>query len=410
MHLNWRKSHFVVTSMLAGMSSAPAWALGPAFSGLFAKAETAETVYSNPAGMSRLEGIHKSGSLLIAQDLSRFEVDEKRTTTDGGDPRDPQTAFIPAGYYTRQLNDAWTAGVSVNVPTGFGTFSGPSWAGRYYADAFTLVYVSVAPAVSYQLTDQLSVALGGQLMYAGSEIKTRINNDILEPGAPDGRLRAEADGFGYSLSLSALYAFSPDTRVGFSFRSQTDIDMEADIDVRNSVLPDEVIKAVQGETVDIADNVPMILGAGLFHRFDNDWQLTADVLWIEFSQFGVTQVHLEGENINVPQPDYDDFFTYTASLSWPIRPGLRAAVGALYLEKPMEDDARTFGIDLDETWGVGFGVEIERGNGSTLDVNLNILDTGKAPIDTGDSLFKGRVAGEADDHYTIVLETAFHWR
>jgi len=399
-----------MAALLLGLSSAPVWALGPAFSGLFAKAETAETVYSNPAGMSRLDGIHKSGSLIIAQDLSRFEVDESLTTTDGGDPRDPQAAFVPAGYYTRQLSDDWTAGVSLNVPTGFGTFSGPNWAGRYYADAFTLVYVSIAPAVAYQLTDQLSVALGGQIIYAGSEIKTRINNDVLAPGTPDGRLRADADGFGYSVSFSALYEFSPNTRVGFSIRSESDIDMEADLDIRDSVLPPDIVADLEGETVDIADNVPIIVGAGLFHHFDNDWEVTVDALWIEFSQFGVTQIHLDGEDINVPLPDYDDFFVYNASISWPIRPGLRAAVGAIYLEQPMEDEARSFGIDLDETWGVGFGLEIERGNGNTLDMNLNILDTGKAPIDTGDSLFKGRVVGEADDHYTVALEIAYHWR
>jgi len=405
-------SRYSSLAIASGMFFAPAsgLALGPAFSGLFAKAHNAETVYSNPAGMSRLEGSWKSGSLILVEDLSRFKVDDDRTTVDGGDPRDPQTAVVPAAYYTRQLNEDWTAGVSLNVPTGFGTFSGPNWAGRYYADSFTLLYVSLAPALAYQLTDSLSVAVGGQVMYAGSEVKTRINNDLFEPGASDGRLKAEADGVGYSLSLSALYEFSENTRVGFSFRSETDIDMEADLDFRNAIRPPGIIDDLQGETVNIADNVPMIIGAGMFHRFDNAWEVTLDVIWLEFSEFGVTEIHLDGEDINTPLPDYEDFFTVTASLSWPIRPGWRAAVGALYLEEPMQDDARTFGIDLDETWGLGFGVEIDRGEGRKMDINLNILDTGDAPIDTGDSLIKGRVAGNADDHYSVALEFAYHWR
>ena len=400
----------VMVSSGVVVTSPAALALGPAFSGLYAKADTAETVFTNPAGMSRLEGSWKSGSIILVEDLSRFEVDENRTKVDGGDPRDPQSALVPAAYYTRQLNDDWTAGVSFNVPTGFGTFSGPNWAGRYYADSFSLVYVSLAPAVSYRLTERLSVALGAQIMYAGSEIKTRINNEPFAPGTPDGRLKADADGFGYSASLSALYEFSENTRVGLSIRSKTDIDMEADLDFRNAVRPPGVIEDLQGETVDIADNVPVIVGAGLFHRFDNDWQVTLDTIWIEFSDFGVTQVHLDGVDINTPLPDYEDFFIVNASLSWPLRPGWRAAVGAVYLEEPMEDDARSFGIDLDETWGLGFGVEIDRGQGRRLDINLNILDTGDAPIDTGDSPIKGRVVGKADDHYTMALEFAYHWR
>lgn len=383
---------------------------GPAFTGLFATADDAETVFANPAGMSLLEGEHKTGSVILLKPWSKFDVDEDNTTVEGGSPRDPQGAMIPSAYYARPLGDKWMAGISFNIPTGFGSFNGPNWAGRYYTDSFSLVYVSLAPSVSYQLTDSLSVGLGGQVMYSSSEIKTRINNTPFEDDASDGRLRAEADGFGFSWSLSALYEFSENTRFGLSYRAETDVDMEADLKFRDAIRPPGIIEALEGETIDIADTVPVIVGAGLYHRFANDWELTLDSVWVEFSQFGVTEIHLDGEDINVPEGNYNDFFIYSAGLTWPWRPGMRFGVGAMYMEEAVDDEDRSFGIALDRVWGIGAGVEIDRGNSRMLDINLNLFDTGEAPIDTGDSPIKGRVSGEFEDHYSLALEFTYHWQ
>jgi long-chain fatty acid transport protein len=402
------KLSLAVAGLILGCPLA-AQAAGPAFTGVFASADSAETVFANPAGMSRLEGVSTTASLMLVNSWSKFDVNESRTTVDGGSPRDPEPAIIPSVYYARPLSDRWTGGVSFNIPTGFGSNNGPNWAGRYYSDSFSLVYVSLAPSVSYRVTDNFSVGLGGQIMYGSSDVKTRINNEPFEPGAPDGRLRAEADGVGYSYSLSALYEFSPNTRVGFSYRGETDLDMEADLDFRDAIRPPGIIEGLEGETINIADTVPVIIGAGFFHRFDSDWELSVDVLWVEFSKFGVTEIHLKGEDINVPESDYNDFFTYTAGLSWPVGPDMRLAVGALYVEQPIDDQDRGFGITLDRVWGIGAGVELDRGDGRMLDINLNLLDTGEAPIDTGRAPIRGRVAGEFKDHYSLTLEFTYHW-
>ncbi len=50
-------------------------------------------------------------------------------------------------------------------------------------------------------------------------------------------------------------------------------------------------------------NVPMNVGAGLYHHLQNDWDVTLDVKWMEFSKFGVTDVYLEEGTLNVPSGD-----------------------------------------------------------------------------------------------------------
>ncbi len=381
----------VITASLA--AAATSHAHGPAGTGLFAGADSAETVFTNPAGMTRLEGTQMTLNGILAVDFSKFEVDEKVTTVDGGNPRDPQASLIPSFYYSRQFRENWNFGYSLNVPTGFGATNGPNWAGRYYSDRSSLVYIALSPAPAYKFSDSLSVGASVRIMYADSEVHTRVNNNLIGDRFEDGRLSVEAEGVGYGAGISMLYSFSPDTRVGLTWNSQVNIDVDSEIDFRNVRLPPEVIDRLQRQNIDLADNVPMTAGFGVYHRLQNDWELTWDLVWVEFSKFGVTDVSLEAGTINAPKNIYNDFFASTIGTSWPINAKMRGEVGLLWVEEPMDNDVRTFGISMDEMWGIGAGVTYKLDSGNDLAFSLDILDTGSAPIDTGPSLTRGRVAG-----------------
>jgi long-chain fatty acid transport protein len=395
---------------LSLLSAVASQAHGPAGSGIFAKADTAETVFSNSAGMARLDGTQISLNGILALDFSKFEVDENKTTVDGGNPRDPQTSLIPSFYYSRQYNDDWHFGYSLNVPTGFGATDGPNWAGRYYSDRSSLVYIALSPAMAYRVNDNFSVGASIRIMYSDTEIHTRVNNSLIGDRFDDGRLSVEADGVGYGVALSALYSFSPDTRVGLSWSSQVNIDMDSTVNFRDVRLPPEIIDRLQSQDVDVADNVPMTAGAGLYHRLQNDWDFTADVMWVEFSEFGATEVSLEGGDLNLPTGIFNDFFAASVGMSWPISSKMRGAAGLVWVEQPVDDDVRSFGIALDEMWGIGAGITYRLDSGSDIAFSVDLLDTGSAPIDTGFSLSRGRVAGEFEDHYSLLLDFTYNWR
>lgn len=400
----------IAATGLSLLTAVASQAHGPAATGIYAKADTAETVFSNAAGMTRLGGTQMSFNGVLALNFSRFEVDADKTTVDGGNPRDPQAAVIPSFYYSRQVNDKWHFGYSLNVPTGFGATDGPNWAGRYYSDRSSLVYLALSPALAYEFSDKLSVGAGVRILYSDSEIHTRVNNNIVGNRFKDGRLSIESDGVGYGASLSALYSFSPDTRVGLTWSSQVDIDMDTTVNFRDVRLPPEIIESLQGQTIDLADNVPMTAGVGVYHRLQNDWDFTLDVLWVEFSEFGVTEVSLEGGDLNAPTGVYDDFFAASIGMSWPVNDRIRGAVGVLWLQQPMDDEVRSFGIALDEMWGIGGGFTYKLDSGNDLALSVDLLDTGSAPIDTGFSLSRGRVAGDFEDHYSLLIDFTYNWR
>lgn len=128
---------------------------GPAFTGPAAKADSPDTAFSNPAGMSRLEegGLTIQG--ILARGFGEFRVDDTVTSMDGGDPdNDSSPIFVPFVYCVRPVGDDWHAGISLTVPTGFGSDYRSTWAGRYYSDSYSLVYVSLTGALSRRSTAQ----------------------------------------------------------------------------------------------------------------------------------------------------------------------------------------------------------------------------------------------------------------
>ena len=88
----------VFTLVLAGLvmgGSSPSLATGPAFTGFAAKADTAETVFLNPAGMTRLERPSFYGNPLIlytenSTEITAEGVEGKRTLDDDS------VMFLPA--------------------------------------------------------------------------------------------------------------------------------------------------------------------------------------------------------------------------------------------------------------------------------------------------------------------------
>jgi long-chain fatty acid transport protein len=396
--------------LLAATSAVQASAAGPAFSGIFASADSAETVYNNPAGMTRLKGTQMTGQAIFIKGFSKFEVDEGLTSADGGNPRDSDPAIVPAFYYQREYRDDWRLGASVNIPTGFGSNNGPNWAGRYYSDEFTLFYLTISPALAYKVTEELSIGVGASAVYTSSETSTRVNNEPFLPGAQDGRLESESDGVGFGFSLSALYQFNDNTRVGLSYRSESDADLDTKLEFKNVMRPPGVIEELEGQTIKIGNSTPATVGAGIYHRLDNDWALTFDLIWMEFSEFGVTEITLSDNTIDAPKDIYDDFFAGSVGISWPVNDRMRASFGAVYIEQPVPDENRSFGIALDEMWGLGGGVSYQLQSGDGIELNVNFIDTGESPIDTGPDAVKGRVAGESDDHYAITVDFSYHWR
>ena len=163
--------------LLAGLSvlTAAQADIGPAFSGVTARASNASTVFWSPAGINRLDQPELLIGATLAVTESKFEVDESNRS--GGDAdNDTSLLAIPSFYYAHPINDRWRVGASLTVPSGFGNEYGKSWSGRYLAEESNLAFVALAGTVGYRFNDHWSVGGGPMMIYTDSMSKARVNN------------------------------------------------------------------------------------------------------------------------------------------------------------------------------------------------------------------------------------------
>lgn len=405
----------LLSLVLGGLSvtTAPALLAGsPALTGLVAEADSAESAFAAPAGMSRLKGTNITIQGMVARSFSSFDVDESKTAVGGGDPDNGQDPMvIPSIYYVRQLDDRWHAGASLTIPSGFGSDYGGEWSGRYETVDFSLVYIAFTPAVAYRWNDKLSFggAVGFNYTSETSEVK------IVQPlGERDGKIVSDLDGLGINVTLSMLYQFTERTRAGISWTSDSDADLEGNVRLRNlGPVFDEVAKelGIKNINTEITNTLPQRVMAGVYHEFESGKYFTVDGMFMKFSDFSVSNLELNGQDVNIDTPDiYNDIWAVTAGMGFPANERLTYKIGAMYVSQAVDDEDRGFSIRLDEMWGVGAGVTYKLTEERTVDLNATLINVGEAPVDTANQgATLGRVVGENDDPWAVLAELTYHF-
>jgi long-chain fatty acid transport protein len=380
-------------------------AVRPGLTGLTALADSPDAAFWNPASTTRLpESIELQ--LVTAYSQNEFEVDE--TTVPGGDPhKESDLNFIPGVYYVNPLNDEWVHSLSVNVPSGFGSDYGSSWSGRYLSKKNSLVFLAINNSLAYRWDEAWSFAAGIQVMYASSESQTKVNNT---GPRGDGRIKLDEDGVGAGFTLSSLYELNPDTRFGITYRSETKIDLDGSPEVENL---DNAYLAVLNDLdllgeIDVDFKVPQQLQLGLFHQIDDRYSVTADIVWIDTSEFGITSVSAGPDHVSVESTFKDTYFaSIGVGYRWDIRTQVNVGIG--YMASPVDDDDRTLYLALDETWVYGIGIERELDSGDILTVDFVYANIGDASVDQENSPLSGRVKGEYHNNYAALLDVSYRF-
>ena len=373
--------------------------IGPALSGITARANDASTVFWSPAGITRIDRPELLVDTAIVAMESQFNVEESNVS--GGDADyDSSFLLVPGLYYAHPLNERWTAGVSVTAPAGFGNEYGKSWSGRYLADKSELAFVALTGTLGYQLTDQWSIGGGPIVMYTSSKSRVQVN----KLGKDDGRAKIKEDGFGIGWQLGLLYDISDRARIGAVYRSAIEPDLSGKPEFTDiGPLLEASLKAngLYDETVNVDLKVPQSVQMGYFQEFKEDWSFTFDAIWVDTSEFKISHLSVGDEQVSVPST-FKDAWAFSAGLRYQYRPDLAFSVGALHMSSPASDSKRNLPLPLDRTIAVGAGVE-SKWKGFEVHTSLNYLDLGDGKIDQDGGL-AGRVKGDFDFYHALVLD------
>ena len=133
--------------------------VGMAGAGWAARADDASTVFTNPAGMTRIEGREYEAMLMPLYLQVDFEENNDTTVSGGGKDA---SSWLPGGSlnYVRRIDDKSAWGFSIGGAFGLGVDYGDDWVGRYYVSEVTLQALGVQPTYARRVSDRVSIGAG----------------------------------------------------------------------------------------------------------------------------------------------------------------------------------------------------------------------------------------------------------
>jgi len=343
--------------------------LGNAYSGTAASAEDASTIFFNPAGMSFLSGTSAAVSIDLVNPSAEFSTATFNPTLafppgsanfdNGGDAGD--WAIVPAAYFSYRVNPKWDVGVSLNAPFGLETEYTPSWVGRLQGIKSELQTIALGASTAYRITDKISVGVGFTAEYAHAELTAAVS-------PLGGQSQLEGNDWGYGWNIGILAQVTPSTRVGVSYRSQVEHEIEGTIAISAAPV------LVFGTPANADVKLPAIFTASATHQLNDKWELLADVSWTDWSVFDQLLVTVPPSPVfplgiaqRIPE-NWNDTWRFAVGTNYKYNDTVKFRFGVAYDESPVDDLYRTVRIpDSDRTW-LALGVQLKLTGKDVLDM------------------------------------------
>jgi long-chain fatty acid transport protein len=183
--------------------------LGNAYAGSAAVADTAASLYFNPAAMTQLEGVQLSAGIVGLR--PRLEFDNGGSAGpligagNGGDAG--RWLAAPNAFASWRLTPDLAVGFGMSTPFGLDLdYENSNWLGQVHAQKSEISTVNYNTAVAYRLGERISVGFG-------------INYQTIDAELTANGLRLKGDDGSWGWNAGALFTLSPAMRVGLSYRS-----------------------------------------------------------------------------------------------------------------------------------------------------------------------------------------------
>jgi long-chain fatty acid transport protein len=230
------------------------------------------------------------------------------------------------------------------------------------------------------------------LNYAIYDYQTAVFNGI---GEPDGEMELKAHDFGLGFRLGALYELTSMTRFGLSYNSSSQ---------RQALLP----IGVRNKPVTLESKFPQRVTVRAWHQFADGKSVTLDVVWVDFSQFGLSSATVGDTSIPVTDAHYNNIWATTVGANWPLDEKWTLRFGAAYVSSGVDTQNRSFSFRLDRVVGAAAGAEYRWSKDRVVGANLNYYDLGSAPVNANIPLV-GTLSGQYTSNYAIGLDVTLRW-
>ncbi|HEY0563012.1 MAG TPA: outer membrane protein transport protein [Methylophilus sp.] len=386
--------------------------MGNAYAGVAAVAEDASTIYANPAGMTYVEGTQIVGAIHLIKPDGEFNNEGSARALPrplgGGSGNIGDLAFIPNFYYKRDISEDVKFGLGINAPFGLKTEYDKDWIGRFQGVKSDLKTINFNPSLAFKVNDQLSLGFGISAMWIKAELTSAVN--FL---ATEGSSEVKGDDWGFGYNLGAIYQVTPDTRIGFAYRSKIDQNLKGDVKFKRPAgTPAPFVAATPNGDVTAEVTLPETFSMSGFSKLNSQWDLLADVTWTRWSRFRELAVYRESGNLLIATPEnWDNTLRYSLGVNYHYSDTLKLRAGIAYDEEAISDRFRTVRIPGNDRKWLALGAGWQYTPSTKLDIGYAHLFVGNPSIDDDQTnVFpsRGRVTGDYDANVDVLSFQVTH--
>jgi long-chain fatty acid transport protein len=387
--------------------------VGLASAGFAARAQDASTVFTNPAGMSRLDKSQILGGLQGLYGNLKFSPNGNTTIAgnDGGNA----VGFLPGGsfFIVQKLNKDLALGFGAFSYFGLSSSYDDNWVGRYYTQKGTLLGMTLTPAVSYRIANWLSIGAGLNVMYGYLDNQVAINN--ISDSRPDGQLKYNDNKWGLGGNFGILVEPQPETRLGLTYLTPVKLDFSA-VPSFSGLGPvlDTVLRnrGLTSNNLDLGVTVPQMIMFSLYRELNPKWALLGNVGWQNWSQFGKVDVQINSVNPSslTVNNSYND--TWHAALGAQYRPSpvWTFTGGLAYDSSAVDNDKRTVTLPMGEAWRFALGAQYAFNPTLLLGASYELIWTGNMSVNQSRGPLAGTVSGDYNNTNISVLALNLTWK
>lgn len=420
----------LTTAALACVASGNLWAggfaliehgasgMGNAYAGAAAVSADGSTAWFNAAGLTELGDREIA---LAAHVLSTSTEFENRGTTlevanlGGGEVSGPDTAsagktsLLPNFYYAAPLSERWNYGLSIGVPFGSSTEYDRDWVGRYTTIESSINVTDVNPSVAWRLSDSVRLGFGVSVQLLSADLSNAVDSGAvclavysdpainspgscidagLVPGVQvnDGFGEVSGDSTGFGFNLGALFLPREGTKIGISFRSEVDHELDGTGEFATNESLRGLLDTVGSTLLTNSDvsaevTLPAMLSLSASQTIGDSIELLADLTWTGWSSFEELRVVYDNEQQpdTVSIQDYNDVIRLSAGINYDLNRSLRLRGGVAYDEEAIPGpERRTARIPGNDRYWVSLGLGYRASNNLSFDLgyaHLFIEDT-----------------------------------
>jgi long-chain fatty acid transport protein len=317
--------------------------LGNVYAGWAASAEDASTAYTNPAGLTLLNGQQLVFAGLGVTGSTQFSG---TVTTPDFPSAPPQVGvasskikgLLPSFYYSRPIYKNIVFAISSTAPFALGTNYATDSIVRYSATRSQVVAVDTSPSVAYKINDQVSIGLG----FDAARLTFTLNQMYGAPlSVPDAQGQNHLAGWAYGWHGGIIYQVLPKTRLGLSFNSMLLFHTTGDSEVFN---PDGSEFRTKNQKSNTA--LPARTNLSINQEINDKLTLMGTVFYTNWSTlYQITMKRTAippGELINVSIPfEYHNTFDYALGMNYKVTDKWLVRVGGEYLTAPSNNRDRS---------------------------------------------------------------------